>query len=83
MRRKIMSFIVCALCVPARQGDVAHDQKTSPVWAGGGRQGGRSMQDAASTLYREEAAEELYGWRQPRSCHRESCASVRERPSLR
>ena len=58
MRRKIMSFIVYALCVPARQGDVAHDRKTSPVWAGGGRQGGRSMQDAGGAV-REEAAEEL------------------------
>ena len=40
MRRKIMSFIMWALCVPARQA-MLHD-RTRAVWAGGGRQGCRS-----------------------------------------
>ena len=43
MKSKIMSFIVWALCVPARQGDVAHLIGRVRCGQGGdGRQGGRS-----------------------------------------
>ena len=68
MRRKIMSFIVYAL-------------RAKAMWRMIGRRVRCGQEAGGKEAGRCRMLEELYGRRQPRSCHRESCASVRERSS--